>query len=70
MEISTILQKLQIEHLNSMQEEVLRQFRAHQDFMLLAPTGSGKTLAFALLVARLDRGEKKLLSMSYRRSYT
>lgn len=58
MEISTILQKLQIEHLNSMQEEVLRQFRAHQDFMLLAPTGSGKTLAFALLVARLVEEKK------------
>src|SRR5690606_41641687 len=58
MDISTILQKLQIEHLNSMQEEVLRQFRAHQDFMLLAPAGSGKNLAFALLVARLVEEKK------------
>lgn len=50
MELQSILQRLQIPALNSMQEEVLKQFVAGQDTIIVSPTGSGKTLAFALLI--------------------
>ena len=60
MEITSILRKLQITELNNMQNSVLEQFKANQDFVLLSPTGSGKTLAFSLLVSKLIKANKDL----------
>jgi len=60
MEITSILKKLQIDELNSMQLDALDQFRNDQDFVLLSPTGSGKTLAFSLLVSKLINADKSL----------
>ncbi|MCA5003749.1 DEAD/DEAH box helicase [Sphingobacterium bovistauri] len=60
MEITSILKKLQIAELNSMQNSVLDQFKPNQDFVLLSPTGSGKTLAFSLLVSKLIQSDKNL----------
>ena len=64
MEIASILKKLQITALNSMQESVLEQFKPQQDFVLLSPTGSGKTLAFSLLVSRLIQKDNDLKTQS------
>lgn len=44
------LNSLGIEHLNSMQEEMLQQVRRHDSVVLLSPTGSGKTLGYMLPV--------------------
>ncbi|MGN0003670.1 MAG: DEAD/DEAH box helicase [Sphingobacterium composti] len=60
MEITSILKKLKIDELNSMQRDTLEQFKNNQDFVLLSPTGSGKTLAFSLLVSKLLQGDKSL----------
>ena len=51
--LNTYLKNLNIEELNPMQEEVLKQFSHDRDFVLLSPTGSGKTLAFSLLLFKL-----------------
>ncbi|MFM9985693.1 MAG: DEAD/DEAH box helicase [Flavobacteriales bacterium] len=54
-----ILEKLQINELNSMQLASLESSRSHADIVLLAPTGSGKTLAFLLPVLHaLDQKKK------------
>lgn len=60
MELTSILKKLQIEELNSMQLDALEKFKNNQDFVLLSPTGSGKTLAFSLLVSKLIQTDKTL----------
>lgn len=44
------LSSLNIEYLNPMQEEMLRQARKNESVVLLSPTGSGKTLAYMLPV--------------------
>ncbi len=51
--LNTYLKNLNIEELNPMQEEALKQFSHERDFVLLSPTGSGKTLAFSLLLFKL-----------------
>ncbi len=48
MEITKILQNLNIETLNVMQSEVLAASEKKDNIILLSPTGSGKTLAFLL----------------------
>lgn len=53
MQITSILQKLNIQELNSIQKDTLAHFEENKDFVLLAPTGSGKTLAFSLLIEKL-----------------
>ncbi|GGH17557.1 DEAD/DEAH box helicase [Sphingobacterium alkalisoli] len=53
MDISKILQSLNIESLNLMQLEVTEKFRAQQDLIVLSPTGTGKTLAFSLIINQL-----------------
>ena len=50
-----ILSKLNIEHLNPMQEEAQQAIHAGSEIVLLSPTGTGKTLAFMLpIIAELD----------------
>ena len=50
-----VLQKMDIEKLNPMQEEALRDISSQNDVVLLSPTGTGKTLAFLLpLIQKLD----------------
>ena len=44
----TILKNLNIDALNSMQEEAISSFATHNNSVLISPTGSGKTLAFLL----------------------
>ena len=51
--LNTYLKNLNIEALNPMQEEVLKEFSNTRDLVLLSPTGSGKTLAFSLLLFKL-----------------
>src|SRR5690606_4943073 len=51
--LNTYLKNLNIEALNPMQEEVLKEFSTSRDLVLLSPTGSGKTLAFSLLLFKL-----------------
>lgn len=56
MELTQILQNLQIESLNPMQQATLEAYKAQTDLVLLSPTGSGKTLAFLLpLVQHLKK---------------
>lgn len=43
-----ILDKLQIESLNSMQQKAVETIETHPNTMVLSPTGTGKTLAFLL----------------------
>ena len=51
----TILDKLNIEKLNSMQEEAQLAIHSGSEIILLSPTGTGKTLAFLLpIIAELD----------------
>lgn len=51
----TMLQRLGIETLNTMQAEMLKSAQQHQDIILHAPTGAGKTLAFLLpILERLN----------------
>ncbi|MCI0919817.1 DEAD/DEAH box helicase [Sphingobacterium rhinopitheci] len=59
MEINSILQRLKIEALNSMQTEALERFESNKDLILLSPTGSGKTLAFSLLIEKTLQKDKK-----------
>ncbi len=48
------LANLNIEELNAMQQESLKEFDRHRDIVLLSPTGSGKSIAFLLpLIASL-----------------
>ena len=50
-----ILKKLNIEKLNSMQEEALDAISSKNDIVLLSPTGTGKTLAYLLpIISKLD----------------
>ncbi|MEN7550779.1 DEAD/DEAH box helicase [Rapidithrix thailandica] len=46
--IQPLINRLQINELNSMQLASLKAAERHQNFVLLSPTGSGKTLAFLL----------------------
>ena len=48
MELKAILQKFNIENLNTMQQTMLDSFKSHSDIILISPTGSGKTLGFIL----------------------
>lgn len=48
MNLQTILNRLNIERLSPMQQEVLEAGRKGDDLILLSPTGTGKTLAFLL----------------------
>lgn len=48
MNLQTILNRLNIEQLSPMQQEVLEAGRKGDDLILLSPTGTGKTLAFLL----------------------
>ena len=51
----SILKKLSIEKLNTMQQEALLAIHYCSDIVLLSPTGTGKTLAFLLpIVAELE----------------
>lgn len=59
MEIKSILQRLKIDALNSMQNEALERFEDNKDLILLSPTGSGKTLAFSLLIEKILLKDKK-----------
>lgn len=59
MEIKSILQRLKIDTLNSMQNEALERFEDNKDLILLSPTGSGKTLAFSLLIEKILLKDKK-----------
>ena len=43
-----ILKKLNIEKLNTMQEEATYAIHSSNEIILLSPTGTGKTLAFLL----------------------
>ena len=53
----SILKKLSIEKLNTMQQETTVAIHSCSDIVLLSPTGSGKTLAFLLpIVAELEPG--------------
>ena len=53
---SSILEKLRIEKLNSMQEEAQYTIHSQSEVVLLSPTGTGKTLAFLLpIIAELKR---------------
>lgn len=47
-----ITNRLSIEHLNPMQEELIAKSAPGKNIILLSPTGSGKTLAFLLAVLR------------------
>ena len=50
----SILKKLSIEKLNTMQQEALLAIDSYSEIVLLSPTGTGKTLAFLLpIVAEL-----------------
>jgi len=50
-----ILNKLNIEHLNSMQEEAHQAIYSSPNTILLSPTGTGKTVAFLLpIISSLD----------------
>lgn len=52
----SILDKLGIQKLNTMQEEALFAIHSNSNIVLLSPTGTGKTLAFLLpLIAELDK---------------
>ncbi|MGX9985732.1 DEAD/DEAH box helicase [Soonwooa purpurea] len=59
MQIDTILAKLQIESLNTMQNAAYKTSDKHQDLVLLSPTGSGKTLAFLFPILRNLKKDKK-----------
>lgn len=48
-----VKEKLNIEHLNPMQENMLRASSESRDIILLSPTGSGKTLAFILPMLKM-----------------
>ncbi len=51
-----ILEKLKIERLNPMQEEVQHAIHAYPETVVLSPTGTGKTLAFLLpILAQLEQ---------------
>ncbi|NJK97346.1 MAG: DEAD/DEAH box helicase, partial [Bacteroidales bacterium] len=53
---SKILEKLGIQSLNEMQEQVIDSVLNKSDIVLISPTGSGKTLAFLLpLIDLLDK---------------
>ncbi len=52
MDVTSILQKLQIQELNQMQKSTYSASENETDIVLLSPTGSGKTLAFLLPVLR------------------
>ncbi|SFS51144.1 DEAD/DEAH box helicase [Sphingobacterium wenxiniae] len=58
MSLQQILQRMQINDLNAMQQEVQKVYNPAQDFILHSPTGSGKTLAFGLLLLNhLEKGK-------------
>lgn len=48
-----VKERLNIEHLNPMQEKMLRMASESRDIILLSPTGSGKTLAFLLSMLKM-----------------
>lgn len=59
MKLNSILQRLKIDALNNMQNEVLKCFDPNRNLILLSPTGSGKTLAFSLLIENLTQPKEK-----------
>lgn len=52
-----ILQKLGIQDLNAMQQDMMQAFRKHDNLVLLSPTGSGKTLAYLLPLFEMLRAD-------------
>lgn len=59
MQIDSILSKLQIPSLNTMQNSAYNASDNYQDLVLLSPTGSGKTLAFLFPILRNLKTDKK-----------
>lgn len=59
MNLQTLRSNLNIESLNSLQEEVIKKAESGSDLVVLAPTGSGKTLAFLIPVLANLVAEKK-----------
>ena len=60
----SILEKLNIEQLNSMQLEAQAAIHANDEVILLSPTGTGKTLAFLLpLISQLDRTNPEIQAL-------
>lgn len=60
----SILNKLSIEKLNTMQQEALLAIHSCSDIVLLSPTGTGKTLAFLLpIVAELEPDCKEIQAL-------
>ncbi len=58
---STLLPKLGISELNSMQEEAISTIQKNEEVILLSPTGTGKTIAF--LIPVLDKIDPNLLEV-------
>lgn len=55
------LNRLGVDMLNAMQQEVMQQCRRYRHLVLLSPTGSGKTLAYLLpLVSQIDEKSDNL----------
>lgn len=60
----SLLDKLGIKTLNSMQEEALLTIPANNEIVLLSPTGTGKTLAFLLpIIENLDSECKEIQTL-------
>lgn len=57
MELKAILQKFNIEQLNTMQQTMLDSFKAQADIVLISPTGSGKTLGFILPILQILKND-------------
>ena len=63
--ISKVLEKLNIDSLNAMQRESMEcMLRGRNDVVVLSPTGTGKTLAYLLpLVQMLDAGSEEVQAL-------
>src|SRR5690606_7745140 len=64
MKIENILQKLNINALNSMQSKTFEASKTKNNIILLSPTGSGKTLAFLIsIISKLDKDIREVQSI-------
>ena len=62
--LQQVLQKLNIESLNSMQAAAVEHCAKNNSMVLLSPTGTGKTLAYLLpLLQRLNIGSSPLANL-------